>query len=215
MSPLARPHLDPAEKANWASTYQRNRYDELPWFRPGPKPALENALKEGWVQRPGPWLDLGCGAGSDVLWLTRNGIRATGIDVAPGAVAAAGTRARSTRSSASFVVGDVLDLPFPGGHFKGASDMGCFHTLPLKFRRPYAEEVGRVLRPGGRFLLSVAAREAIEEGGPPHRLSVEEVTRSLEEHFLVRRLSFEQRAGRLPSYEVWLERRRSPQPPLR
>lgn len=213
MSPGARSVLAPDQRRAWRETYATTAFEKLPWFREGPKPALEAAYREGWVGRPGPWLDLGCGAGSDALWLSRRHLRVTGVDVAEGAIRAARRRALELGSSADFLVSDVLELPFENGHFRGASDMGCFHTLPPELRRSYAQEVARVLRPGGRLLLSVAAREAVETGGPPHRLSVEDVARPLEAEFVFRRVLYTERGGRLASYEAWLERRRSAQPP--
>ncbi|MEM1065771.1 MAG: class I SAM-dependent methyltransferase [Pseudomonadota bacterium] len=43
----------------------------------------------------GPVLDVGCGAGRTLLWLAKQGVEATGIDVSPGAAAVA--RARGCR----------------------------------------------------------------------------------------------------------------------
>ena len=204
-----------AVRAGWARTYAATPYRELPWFRAGPKPFVRAAVEEGRVRPPGSWLEIGCGAGSDALWLARRGFRVTGIDIAPGAVAAGRERARARGVAVRFVEADVLRPPFPPGAFRYASDNGCFHTLPFRDRPAYAAGVARLLRPGGRFLLSWAAREETARIGPPHRLSVEEVARPMEPHFLLRRVEFVRRAGRRLHYEALLERRREPQPPRR
>ncbi|MGI0151255.1 MAG: class I SAM-dependent methyltransferase, partial [Thermoplasmata archaeon] len=114
-----------------------------------------------------------------------------------------------------FVESDILKLPFPAGRFRYASDMGCFHTLPPRLRVPYAREISRVLRPGGLHVLSWAAREATQEVGPPHRLSVADVGASLEGQFLFERVEYSEGGPRLPHYTAILRRRTAPQPPPR
>ena len=57
------------------------------WDTGAPQPELEQ-LAQG--RAPGRALDLGCGTGTDVVYLAGHGWEATGIDFAPEAVAAAG-----------------------------------------------------------------------------------------------------------------------------
>ncbi|MDE1837595.1 MAG: class I SAM-dependent methyltransferase [Euryarchaeota archaeon] len=207
-------------RRSWAETYSSTRYDQLPWFSARPASWIERGVQQGWLRKRGGHLDVGCGAGTNVLWLTARGFVATGVDLAPGAIAAARRRASRTRggSRARFVVGDALALPFPEGAYETASDIGCFHSLPPQRRRDYARELSRVLVPGGRLLLSWVAREATQERGPPHRPSVLEVANALEERFLFQLLEFrDARPGRdeLRTYSVVLRRRAEPQPPPR
>jgi SAM-dependent methyltransferase len=161
-------------------------------------------------------LDIGCGAGTNALFLARAGFRASGIDLAPGAIRAAQSRARRGKLDVEFRVGDALRLPFRRANFGGLVDIGCFHTLPVRLRGQYAGEASRVLRPGGRFALAWVAREFSGAFGPPHRLSVEEVTEALERQFVFLKVEFSPGGrDRLPSYGALLERRRHPQPPAR
>lgn len=162
-------------------------------------------------------LDLGCGAGSNVLYLAQEGFEAHGVDLSPGAIAAARERARRGRLRAEFRVGDVLSLAYPRGRFAGLTDNGCFHTLPVRRRKEYAREVARVLRPGGAFVLSWIGREHTADFGPPHRPSLAEVAAALEGRFLfVRSRQLGGTAGAGPArYVAWLRRRSTPQPPAR
>jgi SAM-dependent methyltransferase len=113
--------------------------------------------------------------------------------------------------------GDALALPFADGSFAAVIDNGCFHTIPLRRRAHYAEEMDRVLRRGGSFVLSWVAREHTGDHGPPHRPSLSEVTSLLESRFLFVRTGFQ--PGRydesLPSYFAFLTKRTEPYPPLR
>jgi SAM-dependent methyltransferase len=204
-------------RARWKATYERTPYEQLPWFNPEPSRQVVRAVEEHFLAPGSAVLDVGCGAGSNVLYLCRNGFRGFGVDISPGAIEAARTRARSAGASADFRVGDVLALEFPDRTFGGVIDNGCFHTLPIRRRRDYAKEVGRVLRPGGSFVLSWVAREHTAERGPPHRPSLAEVTGAFEDRFQFLRTEFRPlREDEGPAvYDAWLTRRTVPQPPRR
>jgi ubiquinone/menaquinone biosynthesis C-methylase UbiE len=111
--------------------YEEVSYDELPWFEPGPSPPVRMAVEEEFLPRGGNVLDVGCGAGSNVLFLAESGYLAHGIDLSPGAVRAARARAAEAGLTADIQEGDVLSLPFPSASLDGLVDNGCFHTLPL------------------------------------------------------------------------------------
>jgi SAM-dependent methyltransferase len=222
-SPRARAprRLPDALRRRWTKTYATTPFRKLPWFSSTPYPWVVQAVQEKWWIPGSRILDLGCGAGTNALFLARSGFHVTGIDIAEGAIGAA--RARATRAGASidFRVGDVLELPFPDEHFGGAIDIGCFHALPPRLRPAYAQEVARVLHPRRAFALSWVAREHRGEFGPPHRPSVEEVAAALEEQFLFLHTEYRPSAsgrrgiGALPVYCARLGRRSFPRPPPR
>jgi SAM-dependent methyltransferase len=211
----------------WTRFYAGTPLRDLPWFSGAPFPPLVAAVESGRLKRPGPVLDVGCGVGTNVRWLAARGYRATGIDVAPGAIAAA-QRAPSERR-ATFRVDDVLASALPEGHFRGAVDIGCFQTLPPRTRGGYAEGLARLLRPEATFLLFWVAREETGSWGPPHRLSVEEVVEVFESRFLIERIEYRPRTVPLTQrvqassrpltvlagYSAELSRRRGAQPPRR
>lgn len=207
----------PSERAQWRLTYEETPYDQLPWFDPGPSPPIKLASDEGFLPKGGAVLDIGCGAGSNVLFLAENGYRAHGIDLSPGAVAAARTRAARAHLTVEVQEGDALALPFTDGRLDGLVDHGCFHTLPLSRREDYATEVHRVLRPGGRFVLAWVAREHTGAMGPRHRPSLSEVTALLESRFLFVRTGFQPGGaeGEPSTYFAFLTRRSAPYPPPR
>lgn len=201
-------------RAQWKAAYESRRYTDLPWFDPGPSRQVREAIRHGFWPPGSAILDIGCGAGSNVLYLARRGFEAYGIDLSPGAVQAARARAARARRPVDVREGDSLAIPFASGRFAGAMDNGCFHTIPIGRRADYGREVARVVRPGGGFLLAWVAREYTDAHGPRHRLSIEEVARPLEPHFLFSRTEYRpaSEADGLPAYVAWLVRRRSPQP---
>ena len=214
--------LSVAQRQAWAETYAKTPFRDLPWFSPTPYPWVKEVAEAGWWRNGSRLLDIGCGAGTNALYLSRLGYRVDGVDVAPGAVEAARGRAQREKSSARFHQGDALDLPFPRGRFGGAIDVGCFHTLPRSARRHYSRELARVLRPRARLAIACVAREHTAAFGPPHRLSVEEIVSALEPEFQVRRVGLGSgwTPGRtrnlgLTAYLSLFERRSKPQPPPR
>jgi SAM-dependent methyltransferase len=61
-------------------------------------------------------------------------------------------------------LGSALALPVADRSIDLALDRGCLHVISRRYRRRYAKEVARVLRPGGTLVLW-AAREDEEEDG--------------------------------------------------
>ena len=97
---------------------------------------------------PGPAraLDLGCATGALLCWLRDRGWRVTGVEISP----AAGY-ARSERGL------DVRDLPLEQNHFPQASfDLVLASHLieHLNDPRSFTREVRRILKTGGRFLVT-------------------------------------------------------------
>lgn len=93
-------------------------------------------------------LDVGCGRGGNVALMAETfGAQATGVDLAPEAVAFC----RKTHTQrAQFEVGDAEHLPFDDGAFEFVTNVESSHTYP-NLRAFYAE-VRRVLAVGGQFL---------------------------------------------------------------
>jgi cyclopropane fatty-acyl-phospholipid synthase-like methyltransferase len=178
---------------------------------------VELAVESGFLAKGTEVLDVGCGAGSNVIYLARSGIRAQGVDLSPGAVAAARSRVAEARLTAAIQEGDALALPFADESFDGLVDNGCFHTIAFRRRVRYAQEVRRVLRAGGSFVLSWVAREHVGPRGPRHRPSLNEVTALLESRFLFVRTGYltGRDAEEPPSYFAFLRQRTEPYPPRR
>jgi SAM-dependent methyltransferase len=156
----------------------------MPWYSPRPSPWLVRAVREKQLPPRARILDVGCGSGTNALWLSRHGFRAVGVDVSPTAIAAAAARARRAGAEVDLRVASADRLPFGRASFGAAVDTGCFHSIPLRLRGPYAKELARVLRPNARFLLTWIPREVRLELGPPHRPSLAEVADVFEPWFI-------------------------------
>ncbi|MEV6524786.1 class I SAM-dependent methyltransferase [Longispora sp. NPDC051575] len=112
----------------------------------------------------GPVLDLGSGAGRDMVFWEARGARVVGLDLSAGMLAhAAGLVA------GPLVRGDMLRLPFADASFTGVWSIASLLHLPYAVAPRAVAEIGRVLRPGGVLALSVQAGdgEAWEAGPYP------------------------------------------------
>lgn len=145
---------EPVEDATfWDDQYASGAYRER-WDRLAPSPDLAAVVAAGHVPSSGVTLDLGCGAGTDAIYLASLGYRSIGLDVSSEALSIARGRANDAGVMVDWREGSVLDLPFADASIHFAQDHGCFHHIPDAERERYASELARVLLPGARFLLS-------------------------------------------------------------
>lgn len=94
--------------------------------------------------------DLGCGAGFLALWLASRGAQVVAVDHSEGMLQAA--RARQGAAAVTFRRGEFDDLPLADGEVDAAFANLVWHHLPDHDQA--AREVFRVVRPGGRVVVS-------------------------------------------------------------
>jgi len=100
-------------------------------------------------------LDVGCGAGQELLPFVRDGrALGVGIDIAPttGQVGRERLAAHAPKARVHFLRGSAEDLAFPDEVF---DTVICRLALPYTNNARAIAEASRVLRPGGRYLLKI------------------------------------------------------------
>ena len=98
-------------------------------------------------------LDLGCGVGHTLRRVAPRVRLAVGADATSGMLAGArALMAQEGITNVALVVTDAMALPFPDGEFDAVTCRLAAHHF-ADVTRAFAE-VARVLRPGGRFVLS-------------------------------------------------------------
>ncbi|MBI5401576.1 methyltransferase domain-containing protein [Candidatus Wolfebacteria bacterium] len=107
-------------------------------------------------------LDAGCGGGRFVVALSMLGAKEVrGIDIGKDAVSAANDRlAAKSLKNAGAQVGSVLDINFPSDYFDYVICSGVIHHTPNP-KQAFGELV-RVLKPGGKFFLSVYGKGGLK-----------------------------------------------------
>jgi arsenite methyltransferase len=115
-----------------------------------------NPLALGLIHSGEKVLDIGCGAGLDMIWasrLTGRAGRVCGIDLTPEMVERARANlVRAGASNANAVVAGSEALPYDDDTFDVVTSNGVLNLSPLKEQS--LREIFRVLRPGGRLQLT-------------------------------------------------------------
>ena len=168
-------------KGFWDKRYQTG---DLPWDTGEFDFHLKRIIKECGI-KPCKVLELGCGTGTNALWLAKKGYKVTAIDFSPRAVELAKIKAGDMRAHIKFMEGDVLKTKM-GRAFAFAFDRGVFHTLHNKRKRAkLAKVVHRHLRKDGIWLSLIGNADGpILEVGPP-RLTAQEIVTAVEPFFKI------------------------------
>jgi SAM-dependent methyltransferase len=116
------------------------------------EPVAERVVALAALERGESVLDVACGTGNAALLAARAGAEVTGLDAAARLIEVARARAQAEDLPARFTVGDAEELPFEDATFDVVlSVFGVIFAADAE--RAFAEIV-RVLRPGGRALIS-------------------------------------------------------------
>lgn len=146
------------------------------WDRGEPDRDLVQLVEGDQRQPPGRSLDIGCGTGTETIYLAAHGWEATGVDMVARALAMGRRKAAAAGVSPRFIEADATRLQDfgIGGGYDLILDYGCFHTLPAGQRDAYVDSVSRAAAPGATFLLVGFTRPP--KVAPMHAgLSTEEV----------------------------------------
>lgn len=158
------------EHPPWDDSYTADT--PAPWDIGRPQPAFVRLADEG--RLTGRLLDAGCGTGEHTLLAASRGADATGVDVAPAAIARARAKASARGLTARFEVADALDLGRLGLMVDTVIDSGVFHVFGDTDRAKYVASLAAVLRPGGAcYLMCFSDRQPGTWG--PRRVRADEL----------------------------------------
>jgi SAM-dependent methyltransferase len=131
------------------------RFGFKPWDSGVSPPELTSLIEGAEARPPGRALDLGCGTGTNAIYMAQHGWDVTGIDFVPRAVATAHEKVAASNVKPQIILGDVtkLDELAIGNAFTLVLDLGCLHSIPDGRRDAYARGVTDVTVPGADFLV--------------------------------------------------------------
>jgi len=110
------------------------------------------------VAAPGATVvDVGCGPGTVQPALCAAGALVVGVDYSPGMVREAQAQAARARLPVRLLQADAQALPFPDDQFDGALEAHMLYHLPDIAQA--LRELRRVVKPGGRVLISTNAAD--------------------------------------------------------
>lgn len=170
---------------DWNACYREAR---LPWDSGKPSAELRK-LVDGGELRPCAAIELGCGTGTNAVYLAQLGFTVTAVDLAPRAIEMAQEKAAAGGVDVRFVVGDVTQLDDVAGPFDFVFDRGCYHCV----RRAglldgFLATVARLTKPDARLLVLTGNADSPAELGPP-KVKAAELTAEFEPLCRIERLA--------------------------
>lgn len=185
---------------SWEELYRNTPEEDIPWEAGRPSPELVDLVDKGRVAA-GRALDLGCGLGTNTIYLAGRGFHVWGLDISPSALRRARGKARAAGVEAHWIEGDARTLPLASASLDFIYDRGCLHHQNGPGVLEYAAEVARVLRPGGRYQLQAFTS----------RFKADDLVRLFRQDFRVlrsRTVRFQERSGDTKElHSMLLERR--------
>lgn len=149
-------------------------YEGHPLWEIGrPQPEVVRLEEEGAIV--GRVVDVGCGSGENAMYLAGRGHPVWGFDISSNAIHQAEAKAKERGVAVTYRVASALALDDFGVTFDTAVDSGLFHVFLDPHRPLYAENVRKLLVPGGRLLLLCFSEEEPTDWGGPRRVSQEEI----------------------------------------
>jgi ubiquinone/menaquinone biosynthesis C-methylase UbiE len=115
--------------------------------------ALDGLLAQAALRPHHAILDVGCGTGTLAVAVSARcpGVRVTGLDPDPKALARARRKAERAGAAVQLDRGFADALPYGEGTFDRVFSSMMFHHLPTEDRARVLAEIRRVLKPGGRL----------------------------------------------------------------
>ncbi len=104
-------------------------------------------------------LEVGCGAGNNLLFAAQEGFSVAGIDGSKSALRFAEQRFAEASLKSDLRVGDFTSLPFNDSSFDLVFDRSALACAGLSSGKSAVAEVRRVLSEGGMFLFNPYSRE--------------------------------------------------------
>jgi SAM-dependent methyltransferase len=96
-------------------------------------------------------LEVGCGSGANLWMVAREGFDAHGIDLSPEAIKLCREMLAHWRAEARVLAASMTAMPYPNRQFDVIMDVFSAYCLDERGFGLFLDEVGRLLRPGGRF----------------------------------------------------------------
>ena len=125
---------------------------ELPWDSGVPSKELIRVLDAGSI-KPGRAAELGCGTGTNAIYLASRRFDVTGFDFSAAAVAAARQKAADAKAKVNFAEADLCHFTLDVPPFDFVFDRGCYHAARRIDQSGFIKTLKRLTHPGTRFLL--------------------------------------------------------------
>jgi SAM-dependent methyltransferase len=146
--------------ARWDKHWRDDAYVARNWVEPDPDIVrLSPIMKDRQVHKV---LDLGCGPGRHVLYLSRQGFEVHGLDISAAGVERCRKELEQHRLQATVQVADMLNIPYSDAYFDWVlSVQVIYHTTAATLKQAI-QHVRSKLTPGGFFYVTFPPLDNID-----------------------------------------------------
>jgi SAM-dependent methyltransferase len=136
-----------------------------PWDTGVTPPELVTLVEGPGALPPGHVLELGCGTGTNAVYLARRGWQVTAVDLVDRAVRQAREKANAAGADVTVLCGDVTRFDEVGasGPYDLFFDLSCYCGIPPHRRDAYAAGLTTRAVPGARLLMFGYGPEAFDD----------------------------------------------------
>jgi SAM-dependent methyltransferase len=139
--------------------------EQIPWNIETPPDILSHLVETEKI-KPCKVIDLGCGTGNYVIYLSTKGFDLTGVDISASAIDIAKKSAAEKGIKCNFITANILsDMTEIIELFDFAYDWEVLHHIFPEDREKYINNVYRLLKPGGQYLSVCFSEDSSQFGG--------------------------------------------------
>ena len=198
------------DPARWENRYAAG---DTPWNRDEHDPYLAHVL-ERYAIVPQAMLEIGCGTGTNAIWLGQKGFTVRATDVSATAIGEAQRKARASQVDCTFLVENILEAPPTKETYGFIYDRAVFHIFDEEEdRKVFVKRVYDHLQPGGLWHCLIGSTDGPPRDSGPPRRSATEIVRVVEPHFEILELTSTTFDGDLHEHArafIMVARRRGP-----
>jgi 2-polyprenyl-3-methyl-5-hydroxy-6-metoxy-1,4-benzoquinol methylase len=157
---------------NWNERYSTR---QTPWDSGEHSRELGRVIDEGPI-KPCRALEIGCGTGTNAVFLAQRGFTVTAVDLSPLAVEQARAKAKQAGVNVDFRVADILGAVNLGPPFDFVFDRGVYHHVRTLDLWGFLTALSRLTKSGGHYLTlagNANDRHTRPDEGPPIVRTVE------------------------------------------
>jgi len=167
------------EQEHWNERYV---FGDTPWDGEVPARELVNFI-ESQAVAPCRFLELGCGTGTDAVFLASRGFEVTAVDIAPLAIERARAKIERAGAAVEILQRNVLQFEPFEPPWPLIYDCGLYHCIRREHAEAYVEKLAALCQPGGTYLtLAGNADDPDDVPGPP-RVTATQIASEMERHF--------------------------------
>lgn len=195
----------------YMSAYKKMDGIEKEWTAGTANPELVNLVYNQVIKPGSKVLEVGCGLGTESVFLAVRGMNVTSMDLSPDAIATGKKLADIYGVNINWIADDLLESDYFENEFDVITDQGCFHHMHVEEYEKYAKKICKYLKPGGLFVLR-AFSDKMPKGEQPRRVSSDDMLSAFSKDFklehMERILSFSSEKYDKPIswYTLWIKR---------